>query len=488
MAQNKMKKIKLFISIILTVALVTPLSACRKKGEEEEGGAQPISGETIEIVWWNLFDPCDTFKGQIQEFQSQNPGYKITCKKFTNADEFEKLLINELAEGEGPDIFSIKNTKVKEHQKKISPVPANLIVPEEFRDLFFSVASDDLILEDEDGLEQIYGIPLYIDTLAIYYNKQLFRDNIPSTDKPADNWEDLKEQVYALTKSDNSIERFAVSGIAMGRADNISRSIDILSLLLIQHDTELYSEDGKRAKFAEQQGTIEGTGKPYYRGVEALKLYTSFALSSYKNYSWNNLITSFFKDEKEVGVFVKGKTAMIFGYSWLYDEIDLQIQAAQKSGESHIALEDVGIAVVPQLVDPERSGKRDAFASYYPLTVSRNSEHADIAWEFISFLASPESLQDYHEQTHKPTSRMDMVDDQSVESLFGVFARQASYAKSLQPIDEKTFNTIFSEAIDSVAKSKSTSESALQLAQKRMDCVIKKKSDPLIDTVCEEIE
>lgn len=482
-----MKKLKIILNISLVFVLIFSLSACRTKTTDT---SSPVASEQekIEIVWWSLFDPCDTFKGQIEEFQSKYSNYRVTCKKFTNPNQYKALLIDELAAGEGPDIFTLKNTDFKANYKKISPVPANIMVPDQFRDTFFAVAADDLIFETDEQPEQIWGVPIYIDTLALYYNKQLFRDNLPSTDKPDTTWEGIKEQVYALTKKDNSIERFAVSGIALGRADNIQRAIDIFSMMLLQHGTQMYNENYTEAVFADKQGTFEGTGEAYYRGVEALNLYTGFALSNYKYYSWNALITSLFPEQKEVGAFVKGKTAMIFGYSWLYDEIDLEIQAAEKSGKTHIALEDIGIAEVPQLVDPEKTGTKDAFASYYPLTVSRNSKNPEAAWEFIAFLASPSSLQDYHEKTHKPTPRKDMADEQGLESLFGVFARQASYAKSLDPVNDSAFNTIMSEAINSVAKSKSSAEEALQLAQKRMDCVLSKQKDPLTDTVCEEIE
>ncbi|MCT4592585.1 MAG: extracellular solute-binding protein [Candidatus Gracilibacteria bacterium] len=488
MAKNKMKKIT---SILLILILTLSLTSCRTKkkptaGEGQEKGAQV---EKIELVWWSLFDPCDTYKGQIQQFQTENKNIRIRCKKFSNPEEYEKILINEIAEGEGPDIFSLKNTKITQHKKKISPIPSSMVAPEQFRDIFFAVAADDLILEDEKKVPQIYGIPLYIDTLAIYYNKQLFRDNLPTTDKPATTWEELKEQVYGLTKRDNSVERFNVSGIAMGRADNISRAIDILSMLLIQYDTEMYKDSNPpKSIFGLQQGTIEGTGKAYYPGKEALSLYTSFALSSYKHNSWNSWITATAGDQKEVGAFVKGKVAMVFGYSWLYEELKLQVQAAQKQGKDHIKLEDIGIAAVPQVIDPTESGRQDALASYYPLTVSKNSEHPEKAWDFITFLTTPDSLQDYHEKTHKPSPRKDMFEEQSIERLFGVFARQASYAKSIKTIDDDTFIKIFEDAINSVAKSKADTKGALRIAQKRMDCVLKRKIDPTIDTKCEDLD
>jgi len=475
--------LKKTVTIFILISFLFNFAGCRKKTQpNQENKNLP---QKIELVWWHLFDPCDTFIGQIQAFESEYKNVRILCKKFSNPLETEKLIINEIAEGEGPDIFSIQNTKVQEHHRKIIPIPANIMIPQQFKDTFFAVASDDLILETESSVEGIYALPLYIDTLALYYNKSMFRDRLPATDKPGETWEEIKEQVYALVKKNNSVERFATVGLAAGRSDNIHRAIDILKLLLLQLDTKMF--DNGKAIFALQNGTLPGSGKPFYPGREALKVYTSFALPSYKNYSWNKLITSFTGDSKEVGVFVNKKAAMIFGYSWLYEEILLQIQAAQKKGHEHLNKEEIGIAPCPQISLAENEKSLDAIADYFALTVSKNSAHPEIAWNFIHFLTSRESLQDYHKKTHKPTSRKDMIEEQSTEKLFGVFARQASFAKSITTINDDSFKIIFSEAIDSVVKAKQTIEEALSLAQRKMNCVIEKQKNPTMDQLCEKI-
>ena len=466
---------KKFAAIFLAVLFSISVSGCRRK--VDPNAPAPPPPKKVQLVWWNLFEDCSVFRGQIQQFESTNPGAKINCKSFSDAAEFEKVLINEIAEGGGPDIFSIQNTKVDTHRGKISPAPSAVFTPAEFQNTFFSVAADDLILPDDaTGVQKVFAIPLYIDTLALYFNKKIFRDNLPSTDEPAKTWENLKQQVYAITRRDNSIERFALSGIAMGRADNILRAVDILQLLFLQFDTQMFDKKTGKAIFAQQQGTFEGTGKPFYRGAEVLKLFTSFSSPSWKNYSWNQLITSFDGEQKEVGTFLREKTAMIFGYSQLYENLKSEIEAAKKSGKkSTIKLENVGVAAVPQIVDPAESGEQDSLASYFPLTVSRNSKSPELSWQFLKFLSSSQSLQDFHEKTHRPTSRKDMVDGQMSENIFGVFARQASFAKSLETIEDESFELVFAAVIDEIVKSKATIEKALQSAEEKMSCVFQKK-------------
>lgn len=477
-----MKKI---LSLFLVVSLLF-FSGCRTKLDgtdvsETEGSEKE---ERVTLQFWNIFDSEEVFRGQIQEYKSKYPQVNIQYKKFVNIEEYERLLIEEVAQGEGPDIFAVHNSWITKYQKMITPLPVGKtsmpLTPDIFRQTFFAAAVDDLILQDA-----IYGVPLFIDSLALYYNTSLFRDGIANADKPAELWSEIKEQVFMLTKPNKSVERFAVSGISLGRADNISRAIDLLYMLFLQHDATMYDDAKEKATFSLQQGTLEGTGRPAFPAAAALELYTSFARPSFKNYSWNDTITSYDPQLKELAAFMKGKVAMIFGYSYLYDQLLDIGKGLSKEGATVLTEKEIGIVPVPQLQPFSETGQRDTFASYFPLVVSRNTEHEDVAWDFIQFLATKESLTDYHDRTHKPTSRKDMVEDQMIEPKFGVFARQAGYAKSYAIFDTNAYEKIFSQAIDRVVKNKADAKQALLLAQKQVQCLIdKKKEKKHLDVDC----
>jgi len=429
-----------------------------------------------ELDFYFVYDNTDAFQEQIQAFQSKNPGTIVRTKKFTNLEEYENLVINEIAEGEGPDVFMIHNSWMTKHYKKLMPIPLDQPIvanADLFRQTFFQSAADDMIID-----EQIYGMPLAIDNLAIYYNKAYFKDLLATTDKPGDLWEEIKEEVFQLTKRNNSPERFALAGIALGRADNISSAIDILYAMMLQYGAEFYDEKEEQAIFANNQGAgAGGVAKP---GVEAFKLFTSFALPTYKNYSWNEYITGFAPDEKEINPFVRGKVAMIIGYPYLYDVIVNSIQNQQKLGNQHIDVNDIGIAPFPQLVTPDEATKRDTYASYFPLVVARTTDMPREAWSLIQFLTSADALQTYHKKTNHPTSRKDMVTEQQTEALFGTFAFQAPFAKSYKIYDYDAYSQIFTDAIESVAKNLMSPEDALQEAQTKVTCVVKKEKG-LID-------
>ncbi len=426
---------------LLTILTVLPLSGCFLKKPQT---VREAPKEDVELTYYRLFDDKDIFEPLIRQYETDNPHVTINYRKFTEPEEYLDLIINELAEGEGPDLFSMHNTWFTKHKKKVTPVPTTLISTQTFEDIFVSVAADDLILPDETGISRIYGLPMFVDTLALYYNEDHFEDTIPSRGKPASTWAELQEDVFKLTKTDNSFERFEVAGIAMGRADNILRAIDVLYLLMVQFGTEFYDTNYTEATFADG---IAGTNP----GADALAFFTSFSLPSSKYYCWNAYLAEDDSNEKEIETFAKGKVSMIMGYSYLYEQIMDQIDELEKKGSDAISKNTVKVAAVPQVEDPETSTeKRDAYASYFAETVSRTSENPEEAWAFLSYLVSQESLQHYHEQTHRPTSRRDMIEGQSDEAIYGVFVDQIGYAESFPVADPEVYTQALTTAIEAV--------------------------------------
>lgn len=434
------------------------------------------TGDSNVIDLYVLYDGEEAFQEQIQAFQSQNPGLRVEVKSFTNLSDYENLIINELAEGEGPDVFMIHNSWMTKHLKKLTPMPVDLPVvmtSDIFRQTFFQASATDLIVD-----EQIYGMPLALDNLAVYYNKPQFNDLLASANAPALLWEDIQEQVFGLTIRDNSPQRFKLAGIAMGRSDNVTYAVDILYALMLQFGVQFYDANEQQATFADSDVfATDGINNP---GAAALELYTSFALPSYKHYSWNQAITGFAPEEKDVGAFVRGDVSMILGYPQVYAQIQQSIQTAQQLGDEHIDTDDIGVVPFPQLVNPQESTSRDTYASYYPLVVARTSDNPRAAWSLIQFLTNAQSLQTYHNKTNRPTSRLDMVTEQQTDPLFGAFALQAPFAKSFKIYDDEAYRQIFSTAIDQVARNLATPKEALEEAQTKVTCVMQKEKG-LID-------
>lgn len=462
----KCKRKTLAACLLGTLAL-TLLSGCLKK---PTAPSNEETTERIELIYYRLFDDADIFEPLIREYESTHPHVTISYRKFTDPEEYIDLIINELAEGEGPDLFSMNNTWFTQHRKKLNPAPTDVVSKEDFESTFVEVASQDLILQDDDGTPRIYGIPLYVDTLALYYNEDHFEDAVPSRGKPASTWAELQEDVFKLTKADNSFERFEVSGIAMGRADNILRAVDILYLLMIQFGSIFYDTTYSEATFADAQGA--SANGLYFPAAKALELFTSFSLPSSKYYSWNAYLADGKSQEKEIETFAKGKVSMIIGYSYAYQQILDEIEELKNSGERTIAPATIKVAQIPQVENPDTSTeKRNTYANYFAETVSRNSKHSREAWEFLTYLANRENLQHYHEETHRPTSRRDLIEEQSDEAIYGTFVSQIGFAESFPMANAEAYAAIFEGVIEAVLSTEDP-QKAMKAAQDAVNAIL----------------
>jgi ABC-type glycerol-3-phosphate transport system substrate-binding protein len=259
----------------------------------------------------------------------------------------------------------------------------------------------------------------------------------------------------------------------MGRSDNVARAIDILYMLMLQYNVDFYNANYSQAQFTKQKA-VNTSGIGLNPSAEALKLYTSFALPTNKNYSWNAYLSDSKSAVKEMDTFARGKVSMVFGYSYLYDQIAAQVKDLKDKGVNTIDTKDIGVSVVPQVNDPKTSTeKRVAFANYYAETVSRTSKNPDAAWDFLLFASSKENLQYYNEKTHRPTSRRDMIEDQMKDPIYGVFAEQIGFAESLQVYDAARYQLIFSQAIDSVLATVAPTE-AMRTAEDQINTLLPK--------------
>jgi len=154
--------------LILFSLFFLAFSACNSENHKIS------NGETATIVFYGIFDNEEVFAPIIENFESKNPEVKVIYKKFNDPEKYLDQIINEIAEGEGPDIFMLHNSWFPKHYKKLYPVPEEILTVDSFSDQYAKVAVDDLVFPDQEGIERIWGIPIYIDTLALYFNKNHF--------------------------------------------------------------------------------------------------------------------------------------------------------------------------------------------------------------------------------------------------------------------------------------------------------------------------
>lgn len=373
-----------------------------------------------ELLVWGVFDDTDIFGEAIKSFNVVYPNVKITYQK-KSVDSYESDLVNALAAGRGPDILYFHNTWLPKHIDKIQPIPKENMTASQFDATFVDVAREDFVSGGE-----IYALPLFVDTLALFYNKDIF--NSVGIANPPSTWEGLLSMATlpSLTQKDTA-GNITKSAVALGTAKNINRATDILGLLMLQSGTQMFNENQNVATF---DGTVRVGDIEYPSGQKALEFYANFANPRKTVYTWNNQMAY------SIDAFLEGKVAMMINYSY-------QI-ANLRNKSPHLKF---GVSLMPQF----RGSKQVVnYANYWGLAVAKTSENRDLAWIFAQHATQKDTIKNYLDLTDLPTARRDLIDEQRQESgELGIFAQQSLSAYSWYQPDNVAVDKIFAEMIES---------------------------------------
>lgn len=482
MENRKMLVLGAIGGLFLLLILPLLIGACMKGGKKNTPNpnaniSTPVSTvKTLKV--WALHDSQELYQGLFQEFYTSHPGVQIEYTTFQDEKEYRKFLIDSIAEGKGPDVAMIDNNWLLKDKNKFLPFPngQGSLSVEKFKSTFVGSAADSLVLPDGENIPRIYGLTGSVDSLALYYNKKYFRDYVLSSTVPSEIWTnnsqtDLISQVIKINHPDLSFERFNPAGIALGRADNISKAIDIFSLLLLQYKGKLYDDEWRTSQFGSSNGINPATSEAIFPSLNALQLFTSFTLSEYKHFSWNEMITRKEKDTQEIGAFASGKVAMMFGYASTLTQIQEDIKAKRQSGKPAMEENDIGITFVPQVSDNPSEG-RVTLAHFYPWVVPKNTTMELEAWDLILTLVNESAQQAYWEKAKKPTSLPSLIDIQAQDPVYGVFAIQASYARTLPIIDSEGFTKMVYDMIMRVAEGRNDPKTSVTIANTQFQCLL----------------
>lgn len=410
---------KITILALLATFMMTAGFGCKLANKETEAAMQPVT-----LTYWRVFDDRDAFDDIITKYKALHPFVNIEYRKL-RYEEYESELLNALAEDRGPDIFSIHNTWLEKYQSKLAPLPESTTmaypvikgsikketVPElrttpsltvkGLKDSFIDAVSNDVILDDG----KIYGLPLSVDTLAMYYNRDLF-NNAGISQIPLYWNREFLQDVKKLTKQDSK-GGIVQAGVALGGASNINRYGDILSVLMMQNGATML-ENGQ---VTFNTVPLSSRDSNYNPGLEALRFYTDFSNPTKESYSWNGDLPN------SLEMFMSGNLAIMFSYS--YDLPTIKTQAPKLN---------FSVAKLPQIEGNPPTNIN--FANYWVEVVSKKSTHQNEAWDFIQFITKEEQAKSYLAKSKRPTALRSLVAEQRTDDEIGVFADQVLTAKS----------------------------------------------------------
>lgn len=403
-------KLKYIISFSsLAVLLITAGFGCKGLSSAQQQSTQPVT-----LEYWTVFDDVDAIQKEIAAYRGLRQYINVNIRQL-RADELYPRLIEALAEDHGPDIISVQNRDMGKFISKLAPMPSSvsdttvlveqgkfsqtvtvntqtqpLVTLSGLDNEYIKVVKDDVV---RDG--QIYGLPLSVDMMAVYYNKDLLdRAGIP---QPPANWEDFQENVKKITKYDKKTGKIIQAGAAFGTGGNLPGSDDLLYILYQQSNLSFVGGSGQA--FFNQGGAA----------FDVMNFYTDYANPARDTYTWS-------LDQGEaLDAFVNGKVGFFFGYSYNYPII--KARAPQL---------DFRVLPMFQL----NADKPVNVANYWVQTVTAKSKHQNEAWGLINFLTHSKATKDYLDITNRPTALRVYIADQKTKPELQPFVDQILIAKN----------------------------------------------------------
>lgn len=425
------------------------------------GGAKKTKTTTSNtLIIWGYDDP-NVFKDIIANFQKKNSTYKMTYVKKDPSTYLNDSLAS-IGAGTGPDIWSIPNTWLPKYHDSLVPMASTLLADkktkkdnvEVYQTLFPNAVSGDNIIDND-----IYGMPLSIGTLVLFYNPTLVNkalDDYLVAHQNVDNsivtqlfssgpktWDDLTTMTKLITKKSGS--NITLSGIALGTSNNIDNSGDILTLMMMQNGAKMVSDSLSAAEFHTNQVVF---GSQNFPGTSALSFYTAFANPSNDLYSWNSSMS----DSHQA--FADGKTAMIIDYP-----------SATKDFTRLNPNLKFNYFAVPQV---KATSNPVDYASYIDLTVTKASKNPALAWQFIDTIANSYESTSYLEQTSSTSAQLKLLNN-----VPSILSRQAIDSESWFMPDPVLTPPIFKNAITQVNSGKDP-QTAIEYAASQVTDLLQK--------------
>jgi len=377
----------------------------------------------------------------ITNYETLRPNVVVKYEEIS-PENYEQTLINSLAAGSGPDIIMFHNSWLPKHFNKIVPLSESQLTKKSFQDLFPTVIEQDFAPGNK-----IYALPLYIDTLALFYNQDTF-DKKGIAIPPKD-WLDFQNLIPKFREKSASGQLIKAAAAIGGSNNTVDKASDLLMLLMMQAGTKMTNDDFSQAAFSENVGGL-------YPGIDALNFYNKFSDLADIYYTWNENM------KYSLDNFSEGNTAMIFNYF-----------SAKNRIKSKNPFLNFKIAEMPQ---PTGSDKSINYPDYWGLAVTNNSKNSDWAWDLILYLTANETAAEKYLLTaDKPPALRTLIKKYADHPTIGVFAKQALSARSWLQIDKEQIADIFSQMIKAVIGGRLDSSEALFQAERQVTELITSK-------------
>jgi ABC-type glycerol-3-phosphate transport system substrate-binding protein len=400
------------------------------------GSKNTTAGLSGTVVIWGTL-PEEKMLTIIDPIVKDAKTYKIEYVQ-KKESSYESDLVEALASNKGPDIIVLDPGLLIKQSDKIAITSYKTFTERDYKDTFASIG--DLFLSP-DG---ILAIPISIDPIVLYYNKDILEQE--GVALPPQYWNDLISLAPNLSKvSPEGI--LTKNMVALGEYDNVEHAKEIFSMMVLQLGNPIVESQVKyRDKvpylvYKSVLNTTNSDGIPV--GESALRFYTQFSDPAKQTYSWNKSYNN------SKSLFIGGKLAFYFGYASEFTEIQ------EKNPNLRF-----DIARVPQIRADYPT--KATYGKLLGVAVLKSSKNIDAAFNATQYLMSADFAPFIANALGTAPARRDLLSEKKEDAYNGVVYPSAIIAKSWLDPDATKTGDIFKRMITGVVSGRSTLSESVQ--------------------------
>ena len=393
----------------------------------------------VEIEYWQytFAQRVQAIDELIKQFEAANPGIKV---KHTHVpyDDFRVKIAAAIPAKQGPDVVQLFYGWLHDYLKAglLQPLPAGEFSNADIEREFFPIVQQMKI----DG--KYYALPTAVRSLALFWNKSLFKEAGLDPNKPPQTLDELLDYATKLTKRSPSGDLLQAGlTIDMGGQDHHW----LREVLIRQFGGAPYSADKKAVAYNNDAG------------VAATQWYIDLVAK---------------QKVGQIGFLTDGVTAFRSGKAGM--TIDGSFRLGALDNQKGL---DYGVAELPS-----RNNVKSNFASYWVngITTKATGARQDAAVKFVKFITTPEAMELWMAKVGELPARKSVAekDANRNHAKYGPFIRGLGYSYATDFVNESAQRKVMMDMVDKVVlRNTPTKDAVAQAAaeeQKLLDAFYKK--------------
>ncbi|TAD89755.1 MAG: extracellular solute-binding protein [Alphaproteobacteria bacterium] len=402
-------------------------------------GVGAARAQVVEIEYWQYTFPqrVKAINELITKFQQANPQIRV---KHTDLpyNDYRTRIAAALPAGQGPDVMQLFYGWLGDYTraKLLQPLPADVFPPARIDAEFFPMVREMKV----DG--QYYALPTAVRSLALFWNKRLFREAGLDPEKPPQTLDELVEMAKRLTRRD-----------AGGNLTQAGMAVDPAAqdhhwwreVLVRQFGGTPYSADGRTVTYTSPQG------------LAATRFFADF-------FTTHRVAEVGFMTD-QVTQFRSSRAALT---------IDGSFRLAAFDGQRGL---EYGVTTLPT-----HNGIASNFGSYWvnAITTKATGAKRDAAARFLAYLVSPEAMELWLREVGELPARVEVASTPANANhpKYGPFIRGLETAVATNFVDETAQRQIMIDFVDRLKIAGASVEAALAEAARAEQALLDRANSP----------